>query len=168
MHLILLLKRAETLNPNYFRKSIAVQNLSKRLRTCVAVGYIDGAFEGAAEQDTDDAFLGVASDSVVVIDDAQENQRMDYHLLDRSSRNLLRLDYVHCRIPIPQDQFRAQPIYACFWLSLCTSQSCLLLSSLVNQTRDLYTWALLYRESLGRSIGSQNGPFFLLFAFGKC
>lgn len=42
-------------------------------RTGVAVGDINGAFEGGTEQDADDAFASVFGDSVVVIDYAKQN-----------------------------------------------------------------------------------------------
>jgi hypothetical protein len=38
---------------------------------CVAVGDIDGAFEGATEENADDSLPTVLSDAVVVVDDAK-------------------------------------------------------------------------------------------------
>lgn len=54
-------------------------------RTSIAVGDVNGAFEGASKKNSDDALAGVLGDPVVVVDDAQKNQRVNYHLLDRSS-----------------------------------------------------------------------------------
>ena len=64
--------------------------------TCVAVGDIDGAFESGAEQNPNDAFASVFGDSVVVVDDAEQNQWVYYHFLYRFPRYLLRLYHVHC------------------------------------------------------------------------
>lgn len=50
----------------------------------VAVGDVDGAFEGGAEQDADDALASVFGDSVVVVDDAEKHERVNHHLLDWS------------------------------------------------------------------------------------
>ncbi|KAF7845393.1 Glycerol-3-phosphate 2-O-acyltransferase 6 [Senna tora] len=63
--------------------------------TCVTVGNIDGAFEGTAKQDSDYPLPCVLGDPIVVIDDAEKYQRMYYHLLDGSRRNLLCLYHVH-------------------------------------------------------------------------
>ena len=64
--------------------------------TCVAVGDIDGAFESGTEQNPNDAFASVFGDSVVVVDDAEQNQWVYYHFLYRFPRYLLRLNHVHC------------------------------------------------------------------------
>lgn len=66
-----------------------------QIRTGVAVGDVDGAFEGGAEQDADDALASVFGDSVVVVDDAEKHERMNHHFLDWSRRDLLRLYHIH-------------------------------------------------------------------------
>ena len=53
-------------------------------RTGVTVGDVDCASEGASEENSDDSLASVLGDSVVVVDDAEQNQRVNYHLLDRS------------------------------------------------------------------------------------
>ena len=52
--------------------------------TSVAVGDIDGAFEGATEQNSDDPFVSVLGNPIVVVDDAEKNKWMHYNLLDGS------------------------------------------------------------------------------------
>lgn len=63
--------------------------------TCIGVGDVDSAFGGGAEEDADDALAGVSGDAVVVVDDAQQHQRMDDHLLHRPPRHLLHLHHIH-------------------------------------------------------------------------
>ncbi|KAH1039910.1 hypothetical protein J1N35_041653 [Gossypium stocksii] len=46
-------------------------------------------------KDSDDALTGVFGDAIVVVDDTEENQRVDYHLLNRPRRYLLCFDRVH-------------------------------------------------------------------------
>lgn len=63
--------------------------------TCVAVGDINSALEGGAKKDSDDTLARVSSDAIVVVNDAEENQRVDYHLLYRPSRYLLSFYHIH-------------------------------------------------------------------------
>ena len=63
--------------------------------TCVAVGDIYTATEGGAEQNTYDAFTSFFGDSVVVVDDAEQNEGMDNHLLDRPVSDIARCDHIH-------------------------------------------------------------------------
>jgi hypothetical protein len=53
-----------------------------KYRTCIAVGDVDGASEGATEQDSDNSLARVPGDSVVVVDDAEQNQWVNDDLLD--------------------------------------------------------------------------------------
>lgn len=73
-------------------------------QTGIAIGNIDGAFEGSAEENADDALAGVKCDAIIVVDDAEEHQRMHNHLLDRPSGDLLRFYHIHClpRNPSPR------------------------------------------------------------------
>ena len=52
--------------------------------TSVAIGDIDGAFEGATEQNSDDPFASVLGDPIVVVDDAEKNKWVHNNLLDGS------------------------------------------------------------------------------------
>ena len=63
--------------------------------TSIAVADIDDALEGATEQDADNPFAGVAGDPVVVVDDAEEHEWVNNHLLNRPCRYLLRLYNIH-------------------------------------------------------------------------
>lgn len=63
--------------------------------TGIAVGYIDDALGGAPQEDADDSLARVTGDAVVVVDDAQENQRVHDNLFDRPQGDLLRLDDIH-------------------------------------------------------------------------
>jgi hypothetical protein len=60
--------------------------------TGVGVGDVDGAARGGAEEDADDALAGVA---VVVVDDAEQHQRVHDHPLQRPPRQLRSLHHVH-------------------------------------------------------------------------
>ena len=67
--------RAEELN----KKQIVLEIL-----TGIAVGDIDGAFERRTEQNPNNTLASVLGYSVAVVDDAEQYQRMNHHLLDRS------------------------------------------------------------------------------------
>lgn len=56
--------------------------MKKWALTCVTVADIDGALEGTTEQNSDDSLASVLSDTIVVVDDAEKNQRMNNDLLD--------------------------------------------------------------------------------------
>ena len=61
---------------------IRVSELKYRNGTCIAVGDVNGAFEGATEQNSDDSLASVLGDSVVVIDDAEKDERVNDDFLD--------------------------------------------------------------------------------------
>lgn len=63
--------------------------------TRIAVGDVDGSFEGGAEENADYSLAGVPRDPIVVVDDAEEDEGVDDDLVDRPSRDLLRLHDIH-------------------------------------------------------------------------
>lgn len=52
-------------------------------RTCKAVCHVHSALGDLAQQDAHDALLGVPSDAVVVVHDAEQHQRVQHHLVRR-------------------------------------------------------------------------------------
>lgn len=67
----------------------------KEIPTGVAVGNVNGAFEGSSKQNSNHALPRVTRHPIVVVDDAQQHQRMHYDLLDRPRRYLLRFYHIH-------------------------------------------------------------------------
>lgn len=63
--------------------------------TRIAVGDVDGSFEGGAEENADYSLAGVPGDPIVVVDDAEEDEGVDDDLVDRPRRDLLRLHDIH-------------------------------------------------------------------------
>lgn len=100
----------------------------RRSFTGVAVGDVNGALERGAEKDTDDALASVLGDTVVVVDYAQQHQRVNHHLLYRSPRYLLRLYHIHrCLFSYSYsnftDSFSPEPYFLLFLLYQSINQS---------------------------------------------
>lgn len=100
----------------------------RRSFTGVAVGDVNGALERGAEKDTDDALASVLGDTVVVVDYAQQHQRVNHHFLYRSPRYLLRLYHIHrCLFSYSYsnftDSFSPEPYFLLFLLYQSINQS---------------------------------------------
>lgn len=71
------------------------ETIRSGIKTCIAVGDVDGALEGSSEENSDDALPGVTRHPIVVVDNAEQYQRVHHHLLDWPRQYLLRFYHVH-------------------------------------------------------------------------